>query len=131
MSAPRSATGSPPPVPRRWRASSIGTSLRPYAESREVSEIHPLIAAPASILIQRHEAAYPRSLAEKSYTDIRTFERLERGGHFTAWEAPRVDFPENRLIVCTKQSNATGWQAGPQGADGCTAFPVGGGRLFG
>ena len=53
-----------------------------------MSEIHPLIVAPASILIQRHEAAYPRSLAEKSYTDIRTFERLERGGHFTAWEAP-------------------------------------------
>lgn len=71
-----------------WHSRSIGTSFRPYRESTDEDELHPLITVPASILIQRHEAAYPRSLAEKSYTDIRSFARLLRGGHFTAWEAP-------------------------------------------
>lgn len=71
-----------------WLTRSIGTSFRPYTESPDGDELHPVIDVPASILIQTHEAAYPRSLAEKSYTDIRRFERLTRGGHFTAWEAP-------------------------------------------
>jgi pimeloyl-ACP methyl ester carboxylesterase len=71
-----------------WFTRSIGTSFRPYAEGGATDGPHPLITVPASILIQRHEAAYPRSLAEKSYTDIRTFDRLEAGGHFAAWEAP-------------------------------------------
>lgn len=71
-----------------WVTRSIGTSFRPYRESPDDDELHPLIEVPAAIVVQRHEAGYPRSLAEKSYTDIRSFERLERGGHFTAWEAP-------------------------------------------
>jgi len=71
-----------------WVTRSIGTSFRPYRESPDDDDLHPLIEVPAAIVIQRHESAYPRSLAEKSYTDIRSFERLERGGHFTAWEAP-------------------------------------------
>lgn len=71
-----------------WVTRSIGTSFRPYRESPDDDELHPVVTVPATILIQRHEAAYPRSLAEKSYRDIRSFSRLERGGHFTAWEAP-------------------------------------------
>ncbi|WP_348788413.1 epoxide hydrolase family protein [Leifsonia sp. NPDC080035] len=71
-----------------WVTRSIGTSFRPYTESPPGDELHPVIEVPASILVQRHEAEYPRSLAEKSYTDIRSFERLSKGGHFTAWEAP-------------------------------------------
>ncbi|WP_374009924.1 epoxide hydrolase family protein [Leifsonia sp. LS-T14] len=71
-----------------WVTRSIGTSFRPYRESPDGDELHPIVEVPASILIQRHEAAYPRSLAEKSYADIRAFARLDRGGHYTAWEAP-------------------------------------------
>jgi pimeloyl-ACP methyl ester carboxylesterase len=71
-----------------WVTRSIGTSFRPYRESPPGDELHPIVTAPAAILIQRHEAAYPRSLAEKSYRDIRSFGRLASGGHFTAWEAP-------------------------------------------
>ncbi|MFF2053322.1 epoxide hydrolase family protein [Leifsonia sp. NPDC058194] len=72
-----------------WVSRSIGTSFRPYSDDA-TDPVHPLIAVPASILIQTHEAAYPRSLAEKTYTDIRSFARLDRGGHFTAWEAPEA-----------------------------------------
>lgn len=70
-----------------WVSRSIGTSFRPYSDDAG-EPLHPLIEVPASIVIQTHESAYPRSLAEKSYTDIRAFRRLEHGGHFTAWEAP-------------------------------------------
>lgn len=71
-----------------WVTRSIGTSFRPYSEASDEDELHPIIEVPASILIQTHESAYPRSLAEKSYTDIRSFHRLSRGGHYTAWENP-------------------------------------------
>lgn len=71
-----------------WVTRSIGTSFRPYRETPADDELHPIVTVPAAILVQRHEAAYPRSLAEKSYADIRSFARLDSGGHFTAWEAP-------------------------------------------
>lgn len=71
-----------------WVTRSIGTSFRPYRESPADDDLHPIVEVPASIVIQTHEAAYPRSLAEKSYADVRSFQRLSRGGHFTAWENP-------------------------------------------
>jgi pimeloyl-ACP methyl ester carboxylesterase len=40
------------------------------------------------VLIQRHEHDYPESLARRFYRDLRIFERLETGGHFTAVEVP-------------------------------------------
>ncbi|MFS0713882.1 epoxide hydrolase family protein [Microbacterium sp. 2P01SA-2] len=70
-----------------WHTRSIGTSFRSYAEPDDFDD-HPIISVPASILVNTHESGYPESLAEKSYTDIRCFERLERSGHFTAWEDP-------------------------------------------
>lgn len=72
-----------------WVSRSIGTSFHPYSDDAG-DPVHPLIDVPASILIQTHEGGYPRSLAEKTYTDIRSFERLRHGGHFTAWEAPEA-----------------------------------------
>ncbi|WP_426624909.1 epoxide hydrolase family protein [Leifsonia sp. McL0607] len=71
-----------------WVTRSIGTSFRAYSEAPASDDLHPTIEVPSSILIQTHEGAYPRSLAEKSYSDIRSFERLQHGGHFTAWENP-------------------------------------------
>ncbi|HWS52019.1 MAG TPA: hypothetical protein VN241_13495 [Microbacterium sp.] len=46
------------------------------------------IEVPAAIYVQRHEHDYPEVLGRRFYTDLRIFERLERGGHFTAAEAP-------------------------------------------
>ncbi|MFE4950372.1 epoxide hydrolase family protein [Leifsonia sp. NPDC056665] len=71
-----------------WVTRSIGTSFRPYCESPDDDDLHPVVQAPASILVQTHESGYPRSLAEKSYADIRSFARLTHGGHFTALENP-------------------------------------------
>lgn len=73
-----------------WAAQSIGTSFRPYYEGADQPDAIPPVEVPASIHIQRHERDYPESLARRFYRDIRTFERLERGGHFTVAEVPRA-----------------------------------------
>ncbi|WP_430593242.1 epoxide hydrolase family protein [Humidisolicoccus flavus] len=72
-----------------WHTNSIGTSFRTYCEPGDF-DAHPVVGVPAALRIQTHEAGYPRSLAEKSYLDIRSFERLKSGGHFTAWENPKA-----------------------------------------
>jgi hypothetical protein len=40
------------------------------------------------VFIQRHEATYPEALARRHYLDLREFDRLEAGGHFTVAEVP-------------------------------------------
>jgi epoxide hydrolase len=75
------------PVMLYWITQSVGTSFRAYCEHGQDAP-HPLIEVPASLIIQTRESGYPRSLGEKSYLDIRSFKRLERGGHFPAWETP-------------------------------------------
>ena len=48
----------------------------------------PLVRSPVAVRVQRRERDYPRSLAERSYRDLRSFSVLERGGHFPALETP-------------------------------------------
>lgn len=69
-----------------WLTRSIGTSFRPYSDAGGAP--HPLVDAPAAVRVQRRERDYPRSLAERSYRDLRSFSVLERGGHFPALETP-------------------------------------------
>lgn len=76
-------------VSHYWFTQSIGTSFRSYSEPTDFDD-HPIIETPAAILVNTHESTYPRSLADKSHTDIRTFTRLQTGGHFTSWENPRA-----------------------------------------
>jgi pimeloyl-ACP methyl ester carboxylesterase len=70
-----------------WITNSIGTSFRAYYDSESDPPL-PLITVPAAVVVQRHEYKYPRELAERTYTDLRSFQLLPRGGHFTAAEAP-------------------------------------------
>ncbi|WP_072314415.1 epoxide hydrolase family protein [Agrococcus sp. Marseille-P2731] len=69
-----------------WLTRSIGTSFRPYSDPGETP--HPLVEVPTAVRVQRRERDYPRSLAERSYRDLRSFSLLERGGHFPALETP-------------------------------------------
>lgn len=72
-----------------WVTGSIGTSFRSYFDETTVDvPPHGPVTVPASVLVQRHEREYPRSMAEASYTDLRSFRVLDRGGHFVAAEAP-------------------------------------------
>lgn len=70
-----------------WHTQSIGTSMRSYCEPDDF-DAHPVVTVPAAVLTNTHEASYPRSLAEKSYSDLRSFGTLHDAGHFTAWENP-------------------------------------------
>ena len=46
------------------------------------------MTVPAAVYIQRHERDYPETLARGFYRDLRVFERLDEGGHFTVAEVP-------------------------------------------
>ncbi|MDW4572765.1 epoxide hydrolase [Microbacterium sp. M3] len=71
-----------------WTTRSIGTSFRPYYEGADQPDAMPPVVVPASVHIQRHEGDYPESLARRFYRDLRTFDRLEEGGHFAVAEVP-------------------------------------------
>ncbi|AWB96359.1 epoxide hydrolase [Agromyces badenianii] len=71
-----------------WVTQTIGSSFRPYFEGADQPDPIPPTSVPAAVFIQRHEAAYPESLARRHYLDLRVFDRLPQGGHFTAAEVP-------------------------------------------
>lgn len=71
-----------------WLSSSIGTSFRPYYEGADKPDPIPPVEVPAVVAVQRHEHDYPESLARGFYRDLRGFERLPEGGHFTIGEVP-------------------------------------------
>jgi pimeloyl-ACP methyl ester carboxylesterase len=71
-----------------WVTQSIATSFRPYYEGADTPGPIPPVSVPAAVFVQRHEHDYPETLARRFYTDLRVFERLERGGHFTVAEQP-------------------------------------------
>jgi len=73
-----------------WTTQSIGSSFRPYYEGADQPDEMPPVVIPASVHIQRHEGDYPESLARRFYRDLRTFERLDEGGHFAVAEVPAV-----------------------------------------
>lgn len=73
-----------------WVTQSIGTSFRPYYEGADQPDRMSPVEVPASVHIQRHEGDYPESLARAYYRDLRTFERLDAGGHFAVAEVPDV-----------------------------------------
>jgi len=73
-----------------WVTQSIGTSFRPYYEGADQPGPMPPVEVPAAVFIQRHEGAYPESIARRFYRDLRVFERLEVGGHFAVAEVPHA-----------------------------------------
>jgi len=71
-----------------WVTWSVGTSFRPYYEGDDERDEIPPVEVPAAVHIQKHEGDYPESLARAFYRDLRTFERLDEGGHFAVAEVP-------------------------------------------
>jgi pimeloyl-ACP methyl ester carboxylesterase len=71
-----------------WVTESIGTSFRPYYEGADQPGPMPAVTVPAAVYVQRHEHDYPESVARGFYRDLRWFERLDEGGHFTIAEVP-------------------------------------------
>lgn len=84
-----------------WVTGSIGTSFRPYYEGADTPDPMAPTDVPAAVFIQRHEADYPEVLARGFYRDLRVFERLDRGGHFTIAEQPLAIAERVRAFVAT------------------------------
>ncbi len=84
-----------------WVTQSIGTSFRTYYEGADTPAPIPPVTVPAAVFIQRHEADYPESLARGFYRDLRVFERLEHGGHFTVAEEPAAMAERVRTFVAS------------------------------
>lgn len=71
-----------------WATQSIGTSFRTYHDGADA--VIPPVEVPAAVFVQRHELGNPESVARRFYRDLRVFERLAEGGHFTAAEVPEA-----------------------------------------
>ena len=70
-----------------WFTGSIGTSFRAYYDDAQETPM-PRIHVPVGVSIQYGERGFPRSYAERTYTDIRFWNDLPTGGHFTAKQTP-------------------------------------------
>lgn len=82
-----------------WATGSIGTSFRQYYDYRLNKPVPP-ITVPAAITLS-HEPAYsgyPRSLAERTFADLRHWSTPRRGGHFMAHEEPEQVAAELRTF---------------------------------
>jgi pimeloyl-ACP methyl ester carboxylesterase len=72
-----------------WATGTIGSSFRQYYDY-PLNEPVPDITVPGAITLSNEPAYvnYPRSLAERLFTDLRHWSTPERGGHFMAHEEP-------------------------------------------
>jgi pimeloyl-ACP methyl ester carboxylesterase len=74
-----------------WVTDSIGTSFRQDFDWRHNGK-RPIITVPVAVT-QSHEwnmPLFPRSIAERAASDIRRYSAAESGGHFMAFEEPRL-----------------------------------------
>ncbi|KRD45290.1 epoxide hydrolase [Cellulomonas sp. Root930] len=71
-----------------WVTQTIATSFRTYYDGADA--VIPPVEVPAAVFIQRHEHDNPESVARRFYRDLRVFEVLPQGGHFTVAEVPEA-----------------------------------------
>ncbi len=73
-----------------WATGTIGSSFRQYY-NYSLNEPVPQITVPAAVTLSNEPAyaTYPRSFAERVFTDLRHWSTPGRGGHFMAHEEPQ------------------------------------------
>ena len=71
-----------------WFTHTIGTSFLPYYHGRTHDLPVPMVEVPVGVAVQWGERGFPREYAERTYTDVRVWSELPRGGHFTAKQTP-------------------------------------------
>lgn len=90
-----------------WATASIGTSFQQYYDY-PLNKLLPPITVPAAVTLS-HEPAYanyPRSIAERVFTDLRHWREPRRGGHFMAHEEPDQVAAELRAFFGPLRSGA-------------------------
>ena len=80
-----------------WATQSIGRSFTTYFDGGDA--VIPPVEVPAAVFVQRHEHDNPESVARRFYRDLRVFERLPEGGHFTVAEVPAAMAERVRRFV--------------------------------
>jgi pimeloyl-ACP methyl ester carboxylesterase len=70
-----------------WFTETIGTSFLPYYDDKHERPV-PLVTVPVGVAVQWGERDFPREYAARTYTDMRMWSDLPRGGHFTAKQTP-------------------------------------------
>jgi pimeloyl-ACP methyl ester carboxylesterase len=74
-----------------WATESIGSSFRQYFDYPHNGP-RPVVGVPVAVTRSNEEGmeTFPRSLVERAATDIRQYSEPDRGGHFMAFEEPRL-----------------------------------------
>jgi pimeloyl-ACP methyl ester carboxylesterase len=79
-----------------WFGASAASSARMYWENRNPGDAQP-VTVPAGVSVFPKEIlTVSRRWAETRYRDLRWFHRLDRGGHFAAWEQQALFVEEVR-----------------------------------
>lgn len=89
-----------------WFTGTIGTSFLPYFDGRRHEKPLPLVGVPVGVAVQWGERGMPRSYAERTYTDLRYWEDLSEGGHFTAKQSPTAVAAAIRRFLGTLDSQS-------------------------
>lgn len=86
-----------------WVTDSIGTSFRQYLDYDHNGK-RPTIEVPVAVTRSREPgmALFPRSIADRAASDIRRYVTPEHGGHFMAFEEPRLVADE--LVAFMKEA---------------------------
>ena len=75
-----------------WFTGAIGSSFWPYYERHHgpwpIPDGKAITVPTGHAAFPREIVRPPRSLAERTYTDIRRWTVMDKGGHFAAWEQP-------------------------------------------
>lgn len=71
-----------------WFTQTIGSSFLPYFDGRRHDQPLPIVDVPVGVAVQCGERGFPQEYAERTYTDLRMWTDLPRGGHFTAKQSP-------------------------------------------
>jgi pimeloyl-ACP methyl ester carboxylesterase len=80
-----------------WLTNTAVSSARLYWESKLVFFAPKHIQIPVAVSVFPDEIyAAPRSWAEKAYPKLIHYNRLDKGGHFAAWEQPKLFVAEMR-----------------------------------
>ncbi len=80
-----------------WLTNTAVSSARLYRENKHAFFAPKNVRIPVGVSTFPDEIyAAPKSWAEKAYPRLIHYNRLDRGGHFAAWEVPELFVPEMR-----------------------------------
>lgn len=79
-----------------WFSATAASSARMYWENRNPGDSEPFDVPAGVSVFPKEILTVSRRWAETRYRDLRWFNRLERGGHFAAWEQPVLFVEEVR-----------------------------------